>query len=56
MQRSRLVVVVIAALVAIADARLAPAQETVIYNFVSTSSGYNPHGPMTIDRGTSMES
>ena len=49
MQRGRLVIVVIAALVAIADARLAPAQETVIYNFVSTSSGYNPHGPLAID-------
>ncbi len=49
MQRSRLVVFVIAAFVAMADARLAPAQEQIIYSFVSESSGYNPHDPMAID-------
>ena len=50
MQRSRLVVVVIAALVAIAGARLAPAQEyNIIYSWTGKSNIFDPNGPMAMD-------
>jgi uncharacterized repeat protein (TIGR03803 family) len=50
MQRSRLVVFVIAALVAMADAPLAPAQEyKLIYSWVGTKGIYEPGSPMVFD-------
>jgi uncharacterized protein (TIGR03437 family) len=50
MQRNRLIVFVIAALMSMADARLAPAQEyKLIYNWVGTTGLYEPGSPMVFD-------
>ncbi len=47
--RSRWAVFLIAAFLLMGAARLATAQEQVIYSFLSESSGYNPNGPMAMD-------